>query len=235
MTVTTTEDTRSELQLVALDLYKDIHKGIRSELFELTVTAGRLDPSRSEDRAALAGHLGAVVSLLIDHAEHEDGAVQPSIEEHLPALAERIAADHDALEARMVTLQEMADAAVGAAPARQQADIHRLYLELGSFTGAYLAHQDLEECVVMPALDRAIGVEAVAAIHGAIIAGIPPGEMARALSVMFPAMNVDDRTALLEGTRANAPAEAFEANWGLARSVLATDDVAALASRLGLA
>ena len=39
---------------------------------------------------------------------------------------------------------------------------HLLYLELSAFTSAYLAHQVVEERVVMPALEQALGFEAVA-------------------------------------------------------------------------
>ena len=106
-------------------------------------------------------------------------------------------------------------------------------MELASFTSSYLAHQDFEERVVMPALDAALGVEGVGAVHGAIIAGIPPEEMVRSLAIMLPAMNVDDRTELLGGMQANAPAEVFDGVWSLAGSVLAPADVAALATRLG--
>ena len=58
----------------------------------------------------------------------------------------------------------------------------------------------------MPALERAIGVEAVVAIHLAIVGSIPPDEMAETLAIMLPAMNVDDRTELLGGMQADRPA-----------------------------
>jgi len=86
-----------------------------------------------------------------------------------------------------------------------------LYLDLASFVSSYLEHQDMEERVVMPALEQAIGVEAVIGIHGAILGSIPPDELMRSLALMLPAMNVDDRTELLGGMRAAAPPEAFAA------------------------
>ncbi len=52
---------------------------------------------------------------------------------------------------------------------------------------------------------------------------------------MIPAMNIDDRTELLGGMRAGAPAEVFEGVWGLTGSVLPAADFAALGARLGLA
>jgi hypothetical protein len=113
--------------------------------------------------------------------------------------------------------------------------MHRLYLELASFTSAYLEHQDVEERIVMPALERAIGAESAFAIHQAIVGSIPPDEMASSLAVMLPAMNVFERTALLGGMRAGAPAPVFEGVWGLAGSVLAPVDHQAVAVRLGLA
>ena len=231
MTITE-QPTRTTFEIVALDLYRDIHKGIRSELFGVTVQAGNLDPGVRTNRVELAGRIRAAVDLLVSHAEHEDHAIQPAIELHLPAFAETIATDHVALEARMDTLVEMAEETVDAADT--YAAVHRMYLEFASFTASYLQHQDFEERVVMPALDHAIGVPAVGAIHGAIIGSIPPDEMAQSLALMLPAMNVDNRTELLNDIKANAPAEVFEGIWGLATSVLTDGDVRAVATRLGL-
>ena len=66
------------------------------------------------------------------------------------------------------------------------------------------------------------------------MASIPPHEMADALAVMLPAMNVDDRSELLGGIQAGAPAEVFAGIWGLAGSVLTPADLAAVAARLDI-
>lgn len=231
--MTITEVPRTQCQLVTQDLYRDIHKGIRAELFGLTLDAGCLDPSSQSARDALATRVSQAVALLVSHAEHEDTHVQPSIEVHLPALAERVEAEHLALEARLVTLEEMANDAARAL-AGATARSHRLYLELASFTGAYLEHQDVEERVIMPALEAAIGVGECVAIEHAIVGSIPPDEMGASLALMLPAMNIDDRARLLGGIRAGAPAEVFEGVWGLAASVLPASDHRALGQRLGV-
>jgi hypothetical protein len=220
---------------VTLDLYRDIHKAIRAELFAVTTNTGRIDPSQGIARAAIANHVTDVLDLLVRHAEHEDGTVQPVLEAELPDLAERIEVDHLTLEARMVELREMASDAAALAAPDPGTQVHRLYLALASFTSDYLEHQDIEERIVMPALDAAVGAEAVIGMHGAILASIPPDEMARSLALMLPAMNVDERVGMLGGMRAGAPAEVFEGVWGLARSVLDPADLAPLAVRLGLA
>ena len=80
----------------------------------------------------------------------------------------------------------------------------------------------------MPALERAIGVDAVVGIHLAMVGSIPPQTMAESLAFMLPAMNVVDRTELLGGMRMSAPPEAFAGVIDLARSVLAPADFQAL-------
>jgi len=234
MTITDfTTATTAPLRIVAEDLYRDIHKGIRSDLFAITERAGNVDPADTADLADLSAHVQRVVRLLVTHAEHEDGHIQPALEEHLPALAEQVEDDHHRLEARIHLLADQAaELVTPSGAARERA--HRLYVELAAFTSTYLAHQDLEERVIMPAVEDAVGVDGCVAIHQAIIASIPPEDMAMSLAVMLPAMNVEDRAGLLGGMQAGAPAEVFQGVWGLATSVLERRDVEALAIRLDL-
>jgi hypothetical protein len=219
---------------VALDLYRDIHKAIRAELFAATLDAGRTDPADAVGRRALGAHVADLTTLLIQHAEHEDRAVQPVLERELPGLAEQIEADHHTLEARIEGLRDRAatDVVVPRTGDERRA-LHRLYVELASFTSAYLAHQDVEERVVMPALESAVGVDAVVAIHLAIVGPMPPDEMARSVALMLPAMNVDDRAEFFAGMAAGAPPEVVDGVWSLATSVLDPADVRALAGRTG--
>ena len=102
LTPTDPEPTRADtFRLFAVDLYRDIHKGIRAELFSLTEEAGRIDPSDGIGRAAVGAHVRQTVDFLVQHAEHEDGGIQPALEAHLPDLAEQIADEHEVLEGRM--------------------------------------------------------------------------------------------------------------------------------------
>ena len=93
----------------------------------------------------------------------------------------------------------------------------------------------IEQREVAHALESAVGLEGLLGIHGSIIGNMPPQQLISGLAVMFPAMNVDDRTELLGGMRATAPAEAFAGVWSLAKSVLPTEDHRAVAVRLGIA
>jgi hypothetical protein len=225
----------SDTDAITADPYRDIHKGIRAELFALTGQAGRIDPSNRIERAALAVRVGTVVETLEAHSRHEDAGIQPTLEEQLPDLAAKIRCDHQLLAGSMARLLTLADEAAEATAGTQAVAVHRLYLQLAEFTAVYLVHQDVEERTVLPALLRAIGPEAIMSIHAAIVSSIPPDEMARSLEFMLPAMNIDGRTQLLAGVQASAPAHVFAGVWGLATSVLTPSDHAALAGRLGIA
>jgi Hemerythrin HHE cation binding domain len=235
MTITELDTPRYDLEVVTFDLYRDIHKGIRAELFAVTSAAGSLDPTDRCGRVALADHITSVGRVLASHAEHEDAVIDPVLADHLPVLAEQITRDHHELEARYDWIVELAGDAAGAGAAPDQRRLgHLLYLGLSEFTGAYLTHQLVEERDVMPALERAVGVEAVVGMHMAIISSIPPAEMAASLAFMLPAMNADDRAELLGGMRAAAPADAFAGVVSLARSVLDPVEFAATAERVEL-
>jgi hypothetical protein len=222
----------TDFRIPAIDLYRDIHKGIRAELFAITSTAGNLDPSDRLHRAALADHVTSVAAVLESHAHHEDEFLDPVLDRHLPDLAEEITNDHERLEAMFASVTDLAVSTVDAYGADQRRLVQLLHLDLARFTSAYLLHIDLEERVVMQQLEPLIGVEACGELQGAIVGSIPPDEMARSLAFMLPAMNLDDRTEMLAGMRMAAPPEAFAGVVDLARSVLLPADFSALAARL---
>ncbi len=220
--------------LAVVDLYLEVHKGIRAELFDVTLEAGRVDGDDLIGVGRLVEHVASVGGLLESHAEHEDVHVDPVLAEIDPDLSASITHDHHVLEARWSFVDELAQQVERTDVADRRPALQHLYLELSAFTSAYLTHQLVEERVVMPAIEAAIGVEGVLAVNGAIVGSIPPEQMMRYLALMLPAMSSDDRAGLLGGMREGAPPEVFEAVWGLTRTVLDPWALAGTARRLGI-
>ena len=233
MTVLDTPITSIRFRPVVLDLYRGIHKGIRSELFAVVGEAGRVDPSDTSGLAALAGQVQSVAHFLDHHATTEDQHIGPVLEEQVPDIAERIAADHESFDRRVGGLCSLAEEVRSVTGPRGDA-VHELYIELASFTGTYLLHQDFEERVINPTLEDTIGVAEMVRIQESVIATMEPQELMLGLAAMLPAMNIDDRAGMLGGMHANAPEPVFAAIWSLAGSVLAPFDHQAVAQRLGI-
>ena len=222
------------LDAVTVDIYRDIHKGIRNELFAVTLDAGRADPHSDAEVSAVADRWTNLVGLLVAHAQHEEDFVQPVIEQFTPVYAEEIAEAHARLEGQMAQLELLADRAAGSCPEQRRLFAHRLYLGLASFTAAYLEHQEFEEFEVMVMLSQHVSPDELRALDNAIVASISPEMMAQSAAIMLPAMNIEDQTELFSGVRAGAPPEVFGGMMGLARSVLEPVRYDALARNLGI-
>ncbi len=222
------------LEAVVVDIYRDIHKGIRNELFGVTLDAGRIDPGDDRAVSGVATRWTNLVGLLVAHADHEETFVQPVIEEFTPVYAEEIAETHARLEGQMAQLELLADRAAESCPEQRRLLTHRLYLGLASFTAAYLEHQEFEEFEVMVMLSEHVSPEELRALDNAIVASISPEMMGQSLSIMVPAMNIEDQAELFGGMQAGAPPDVFAGAMGLAQSVLEPARYETLASRLGV-
>ncbi len=211
-----------------VDLYREVHKGLRSALFQLTVAAGALDAEDSDAVDAFRRRFADVDMMLTTHHGHEDGArLLGLIAEHAPDSVDVVEAAHEQSEAALAILRPM----VAALDASSAGDV---YDAAAQFTAAYLAHMDVEEHRVMPALQQNVDGDTLFAIMMEIRGSVPPPEMCVFLSYMLPAMDIDERTSTLGGMKAGAPPEVFDMFWDTAQSCLVSADFARVAGRIGM-
>jgi hypothetical protein len=221
------------LEAVTFDIYRNIHKGIRRELFGVTEAWGQVDPSDAAEVEVVANRMRQLVKLLVSHAEHEDEYVQPWVDQFVPTVGDALTIEHHALEEQLASLEILTDRAIGLANSKRSLTVHRLHLGWASFTAEFLQHMAFEEMEVLPGLCSTLPADKLAAIEQEIVASIPPEDMAYSMSLMLPAMNIDDRVAVLGGMRENAPAFVFEAVTGIGATVVAPDVWAKTTARLG--
>ena len=222
------------LEAVSFDIYRNIHTGIRRELFGVTEAWGQVDPADAADVETAATRMRDLVKLLVSHAEHEDEYVQPWVDQYVPTVGDALTVEHHALEEQLASLEILTDRAIGLADDKRALMVHRLHLGWASFTAEFLQHMAYEEMEVLPALSSMLSPDKLAGIEQEIVASIPPADMAYSMALMLPAMNIDDRVGMLGGMRANAPARVFEAVTGIGARVVAPDVWAKTTDRLGI-
>lgn len=214
------------------DFYREVHKGLRRALFTLTAELGASDYELPEARAHAVLRVSETVALLHGHHHHEDEFFAPLLAQHNPRLAAIVDAGHAESEAQLAEIdrltQELA-AASGPDAVRAGLDLYRF---VALFIAQYLAHMALEEGEVMTSLRNSMDVVELFDVDMRLRGSIPPDAMCRFIAVMVPAMNSDERLAMLRGMHAGAPAEIFDRFLAVALGALDADAAAALERRL---
>ena len=130
-----------------LDVYSAVHKMQRARLFELTLEAGRVDPTDAVAVAGIAASVDALAEELASHAAHEDRFIHPVLRVRAPVLAAALDAEHAVIEGRLRRLHDAARASIST-----PGDPNDVYRALAAFTATYLEHLRVEEGQVLPML-----------------------------------------------------------------------------------
>jgi hemerythrin-like domain-containing protein len=212
-----------------IDLYREVHKGLRLALSDLVREVGSLDASDAESIGAFGSLFADLDMMLATHHAHEDGGhLDELIAQHVDA--DVVQSIHEAHDRFDVLLHDLRVAV--AALSSGGADTARLYDDVVAFVAAYLLHMNVEEQQVMPALRADVDHDELFGITMEIRTSVPPPQMCVFLRYMLPAMNPDERAGTLGGMKAGAPPEIFDMFWGVAERSLAAGDLAEVADRI---
>jgi iron-sulfur cluster repair protein YtfE (RIC family) len=236
MTVTTGSDPVEAIKAspIPFCLYRDVHKGLRYALFQLVTAVGSADCADAPARGAVVDQLHAVIRLLTEHHDHEDTHLQPVIRANAPTLATALEDGHAEVEHDLVEIELRTDRLAMSTGTEAVMTGLDLYGFLGLFVGRYLAHMGLEEGAVMAALRETTSIEDLLQVQVAVRSSVPPSTMCRFIEVIMPALNPQERTAVLGGMHAGAPPEIFELFRATTEAALEPAAYEALAGRIGL-
>ncbi len=209
MTHTTVSAPETTSAAPRLDLYAPIHKALRHCMLDTLQRCGRLDVRDSAEMQATLGQLDALLTLCSQHLQHENDFVHPAIEARQAGGARRIAGEHVEHQHHIAALRGEAMRLRLAGTAQQPAQAFRLYRHLALFVADNFQHMDFEETAHNAALWAAYGDDELAALHGRLLASLPPEELVQDLRWMVPALNPQERAELLSGIRLSMTPEAF--------------------------
>jgi len=216
------------------NLYTGIHKALRMFMCDTLLAVGRADPFDTRDVDSTLEQVRGLLEIALSHLEHENRFMHTAMEACSPGSSYRTADDHvehlESLEVLRAGVARVQDSPAHLRPAALGA----LYRRLARFVAENFEHMEYEESHNMPVLWGGLADAQLQEIHDAILASIPPQEMAVTLHWLLPALSHPERLAMLEEMRASAPAQAFEAALAIARERLSRREFAKLAQRLGV-
>jgi len=218
------------------DFYAPIHKALRLFMTRTLCSVGSTDPADAQQVRATLDAVGQLLALCESHLGHEDAFVHPALERARPGSAARVAAEH---EHHVEAIADLRDLAALVADCRNDAArtaaLGRLYRTLALFVADNFQHMHVEETAHNAVLWAAYSDAELDAIERALVASIPPAEMAEVLHWFMPALSAPERAGMLSGMQQGMPADAFCAVLGIAQRTLSPLDHMRLLRDLGLA
>lgn len=193
------------------DIYAGIHKAMRHFMTDTLVRLGSLEVRDEAEVEAVLGQLHALLDECVRHLEHENDFLHPALEACRAGTSARIAEEHEEHREHIDALRHDARQLRAEAVDRRPALALRLYRHLALFVADNLRHMHHEETVHNAMLWSHYTDDELLALHGRLLATLPPEEVFLVTRWMVPAMTPRERVAMLEGARARAPQGAFAA------------------------
>jgi len=193
------------------DIYVSIHKALRHWMLDTLLRVGALEVSDEAEVGAVLGQVEALLAQCRAHIGHENDFVHPALEAARTGASARIAHEHREHHAAIDALAEDTRRLRATAAARRGPAALRLYRDLALFVADNFQHMHHEETVHNATLWASYADAELEALHGRLLASLPPQEVFTVARWMIPAMTPGERAGMLAGVRANAPEGVFEA------------------------
>lgn len=218
------------------DVYGPIHKGLRKAQCDLLGRLGNTDFTDEVGTTKVLSDLRALLGLAAAHVEHEDAHIHQALRSRGAVSTQRLDDQHQDHRDAFVELERLMSRIEEAPAAQRPAFGRQLYLAFAVYVSHDLEHMHEEETVTAPALWSLFSDAELMGIEMAIIGSLSPEKNMAFMRVMIPAINPEERAALLGGMKKGAPPEAFDAVIEFAaRPKLTAEEFADLARRLDLA
>jgi hypothetical protein len=219
-----------------VNLNSRIHKGQRFALFKLSIQAGTLD---HENKAALNAIRDDLAELKRDfhlHAELEEKFIHPFLYERVPGAAKEIELDHQKMHIMIDELVSHFNGIMGRPNTFEKIGelCLEFYLALNRFISFYLAHIDKEDERIQPTLWVVCTNEELGATFSKMVASQSPQELMYNLSIMIPALNIEELTGRIAMAKSSMSPTAFKEVCELAQSLLDPQTWSTLKLRVGI-
>ena len=191
-------------------IYRNIHKTIRHIMYTTALALGSADFRDQKTMRESLEQLRGTITMLQEHAEHEETFVHPPLESRVPGITKSFEQNHEDDNRLFDRMRELGSQIEAAGDNDQRVDLgNQLYGIFNTYIGDYLGHLDREEAELEQALWDHFTDQELADIDHELMSSIPPERMAVWVPVICNSWNASELTAILAGMKQSAPPEAF--------------------------
>lgn len=204
--------------------YQAVHKALRAMMADMLCAVGRTDCHDDSERAEATTAMRNLLEVCRAHLGHENYFIHRAMEARAPGSAVVRNAEHDGHVCEIAWLLQDLDGIYVLTGAVREFAWQQLYRRLSLFVAENFEHMVEEEQANMALLWEHYSDEELNEIHSALVASIPPDEMAVMFRWMIPNLSHGERVGMLSGMRQNMPPEIFYATLQGVRALLSERD-----------
>jgi hypothetical protein len=178
------------------DMYRFIHKAIRSLMFETASRVATTDFAEPAEAQAAGDAIARMTNILRAHADHEDRFVMPLVHAASAAVYRALNEDHDRVEALHRGLDLRVAELPGQKGPERVAVVRDLTTGLHRLIAEHLHHMEREERDANAALWARFSDGELVAVHHQILAAAEPAMRDTMMGYMLPALSASERAAV---------------------------------------
>jgi iron-sulfur cluster repair protein YtfE (RIC family) len=195
-----------------IDIVRSFHNAFRRDVSQIDATAFKL-ARNGGDLTPVFDRLRTVAEMLDYHAQGEEAAVFPAVDNLTPLVAQAYFLDHRELDTMVNGLETMRKTPDALITARATAVLES-HLRI---------HLDKEDVHLYPILRERTTESEQASVVGLMSKKVPPERFPTLVQWLIPLLEFDDRVVVTEGWMKLMPPQVFASLKPLIRKVLAED------------
>ena len=212
------------------NLFRPIHKGIRSMIYELGLRLGTTDFANVEESDELARQLkkdlslsvsNCILCLLAAHSQHEEKDFFAAVEPLDPEVVQEMLNEHRVIARRVQDVAKACDELTGISDPERRVELgDRIHLDVSDLFVSYLSHLNNEEALMVPVMWEHFTDEQLRSLRAQFYNQIPLPRFEEWMRWTLPALNPAELLVLLSGMRTDPPPNRFEDALRIAQEML---------------
>ncbi len=225
------------------NLFRPIHKGIRSMLCELGLQIGVTDFASVRESNEVVARLehelssaasNCILCLLRVHSQHEERDLFSPLRRHDPDVIALMMTEHHEIARRIEALGRTCSELLQTHEGARRIEVgDRLVLESNDLFALYLAHLNNEEATLVPLMWERFTDEELRAMRGRFYNVLPLERFEGWMRWVLPALNLNELEVLVSGMRTDPPPNRYADVVRLCRELLPTERWQQVEPRLG--